>query len=430
MKTVEKLSGIRLKNYLDFRKDPLTFLSQTREVAGFVELGASSFVVHNPEAIREILVTQASSFQKGASASLLSKTIGRGLLTSEGIEHRRQRKLILPAFHKEMLEQYKRIIVEQTEEFIESWRDQDERCISDEMMKLTLRIIVKIMFGRNVLDSESEELVDAVTHIIDKTASDLFLPFPVPAFIPSSRNKRYTSGKERLEELADLLIEQAPDGDHLLNLLLTAKYEDGSSISREEIKSQVLTMLIAGHETTANVLSWMWFELSRSRSLEEDLVVEWQSNHQQNIKSFKQTGPFLKETLRLYPAAWMLLREATEPVNLSGHEFKKGSSFLISSYIIHRNPAFFKEPNQFDHTRFSEERAKEIQPFAYIPFGAGPRSCIGSQLATMEAQLIISTIGKKYHLEMVANHHPVEAEPLVSLRIKNGLYMKVHERKQ
>ncbi|MBN8207826.1 cytochrome P450 [Bacillus sp. NTK071] len=430
MKTVEKLSGIRLKNYLDFRKDPLKFLSQTREIADFVELGASSFVVHKPDAIKEILVTHASSFQKGASAWLLSKTIGRGLLTSEGKEHLRQRRLILPAFHKEKLEQYKVIILEETERFIKSWRDDDKRCISNEMMKLTLCIIVKIMFGKDVLEDDSEEVVDAVTHIIEKSASDLFLPFPVPEFIPSPRNKRYTSGRECLRDLADLLIDQAPDGDHLLRLLQTAKYDDGSCISREEIKSQVLTMLIAGHETTANVLSWMWYELSRSNPQEDKLLSEWRSIDQLDMKSFKQTGQFLKETLRLYPAAWMLLREATAPVNLSGQEFKQGSSFLISPYIMHRNPTFFKDPNQFDSNRFSEDNTKEIQPFAYIPFGAGPRSCIGNQFATMEALLIISTIGKKFRLELMADHHSVEAEPLISLRIKNGLYMKVHERKQ
>ncbi|WP_283154180.1 cytochrome P450 [Guptibacillus hwajinpoensis] len=425
MGTVEKLSGIRLKNYLDFRKDPLGFLLKTREVADFVELGASSYVVHQPEAIKQILVTNAASFHKGNSASLLSQTIGRGLLTSEGQTHERQRRLIMPAFHKEKMAQYVEIILDETNQFIKEWNDGDVICISSEMMKLTLRIIMKTMFGQDVSKPESAELVKAVTHIIEKSAGDLFLPFPIPSFIPSERNRRYQVGKKRLNELADRLIAHTPKGDHLLALLQETTYSDGSPISREEIRSQILTMLIAGHETTANVISWMWYELSVHSELEKQLVTEWRSINDHDLKNRPLTDQFFKETLRLYPAAWVLLREALEPVEIKGHPFKAGSSFLISPYIMHRNPAFFENPEQFSIDRMKRKQV----PFTYIPFGGGPRSCIGSQFATYEAQLIFATIGKRFHLQQISIDQRVEAEPLVSLRIKNGLLMNVHKRK-
>ncbi len=429
MASVEKLFGFRVKNYLNFRRDPLLFLSQTREVADFVELGASTFVVHQPEAIKEILVTHANSFQKGSSASLLSKTIGRGLLTAEGGNHQRQRKMILPAFHKEKMAKYQMTILEETKRFIEAWEEGTVICVSSEMMKLTLGIIMKTMFAKELAIFESDEVVKAVTEIIEKSAGDLFLPFPVPAIIPTSRNRRYLSGKDHLNELADQLIDQTSEGDHLLNLLQKATYSDGSSISKEEVRSQILTMLIAGHETTANVLSWMWYELSINPDIENRLANEWRKTSDGDFKKLKLTEQFLKETLRLYPAAWVLLREAIEPVTLLEHQFKKGSSFLISPYLMHRHPEYFANPDQFDIDRFSSDGKGQVS-FSYLPFGAGPRSCIGSQFATYEALLIFSVIGREFRFTMIENHHPVKAEPLISLRIKNGLYMKLHKREQ
>ncbi len=422
--SVETLSGFRLKNYLSFRKDPLGFLSKTRDIADFVELGASSFVVHQPEAVKQILVTNAASFQKGNSASLLSKTIGRGLLTSEGETHAQQRKIIMPAFHKEAMNKYISIILEETKQFIGEWRDGQEICISSEMMRLTLRIIMKAMFGQDISKKESTELVTAVTHIIEKSASDLFLPFPSPEVVPSKRNKQYKIGKRRLNELADQLIQNTPKGEHLLSLLQASTYADGSRLSTEEVRSQILTMLIAGHETTANVLSWMWYELSKNEGIEQQLVKEWLEVGESGNHQYELTHLFFKETLRLYPAAWVILRETLRPVELMGHQFKSGSSFLISPYVMHRNPSFFENPDQFLLYRMKEKAA----PFAYFPFGGGPRSCIGSQFATYEAQLIFSTIGKSFHLEQL-HDQPVEAEPLVSLRIKGGLSMRVHKRK-
>ena len=422
--SVEKLSGIRLKNYFSFRKDPLGFLSKTRDIADFVELGASSFVVHQPDAVKQILVTNAESFQKGISASLLSQTIGRGLLTSEGKTHERQRKMIMPAFHKEKMNHYISIILDETKQFMKEWDDGEVICISTEMMRLTLRIIMKTMFGQDISKKESIELVTAVTHIIEKSASDLFLPFPSPEFVPTKRNKQYKLGKNRLNELADQLIQNTPKGNHLLSLLQETTYTDGSPLSSEEVRSQILTMLIAGHETTANVLSWMWYELSKNEEIEQLLLKEWKEARELGHHQLVLTQLFFKETLRLYPAAWVILREAIEPVALIGHYFKPGSSFLISPYIMHRNPTFFEKPEQFSLYRMKEKHA----PFAYFPFGGGPRSCIGSQFATYEAQMIFSTIGKSFHLQQL-HDHPVEAEPLVSLRIKGGLLMKVHKRK-
>ncbi|WP_347549984.1 cytochrome P450 [Pseudalkalibacillus hwajinpoensis] len=427
MTSVEKLSGIRLKNYLEFRKNPLVFLSETRNIADFVELGASSFVVHHPGAMKEILVSKASSFEKGSSASILSKTIGRGILTSEGETHNRQRKMTMPAFHKEKLAGYMKVIQSETLKLIDSWKGGETLCVSNEMMKLTLCIILKTMFGKDISEPESDELAQAVSDIIEKSAGDLFLPFPVPGFIPTPRNHRYHAGKEKLLALTDELIAHTPKGDHLLHLLQTTTLSNGSPLSKEEIRSQILTMLIAGHETTANVLSWMWYELASQPEVEERLVEEWH-NTKEGVKNQTMTGQFLKETLRLYPAAWVLLREAPEPVYLKGHYFKKGASFLLSPYLMHRNPAFFKNPDVFDVNRFSTENAKKLTSFAYLPFGTGPRSCIGSQFAMNEAQLIFSLIGRAVHFEMLENHHPIQAEPLVSLRIQNGLYMRMHKR--
>ncbi|MGA9289060.1 MAG: cytochrome P450, partial [Anaerobacillus sp.] len=176
-------------------------------------------------------------------------------------------------------------------------------------------------------------------------------------------------------------------------------------------------------------LSWMWYELSRNPNLEERLANEWHKMSEVDVKKLTLTGQFFKETLRLYPAAWVLLREAIEPVTLQGNQFKKGSSFLISPYLMHRHPTYFENPDQIDVDRFSSDDKAQVS-FSYLPFGAGPRSCIGSQFATYEARLIMCVIGREFRLSMIENHHPVEAEPLISLRIKNGLYMMLHKREQ
>ncbi|MFZ3587725.1 cytochrome P450 [Bacillus sp. DJP31] len=444
MTELVKMGGFPLTQYINFRINPLAWLYNTHKQGDIVGINPNhpkpSFVVYAPEAIKEILTTKDSFFEKGDSSKVFSKTLGNGLLTSEGTEHQRQRKMIQPAFHKKRIASYGDSVSVFTQDLISTWKTGESRLINQDMMNLTLRIIVKTLFGTDV-HKESSSITKAVNDIIEKSAQSLFLPFPFLDLVPTRKNQRNKKGIAVLEGLVKQLIQEATnqsdeDEDHLLQMLLQSKYEDGTSLSQQEIRDQVVTFVIAGHETTANVLSWIWFLLSQNPSVEKkfheeiDTVLNGENPTFGDVSQLPYTHQIFQEALRLYPAAWIILRQAKEDVQITGHTFPKGSSFLISPYVVHRIPLYFDQPESFLPERFSKERSSSIPNYAYFPFGAGSRGCIGSQFAMMETILVMATIGQHYKLKLSQPVEDIVPEPLLSLRIKGGIQMKVEERKR
>jgi cytochrome P450 len=441
MVKISKIGGLPLTQYISFRINPLGWLYNTHKKGDMVVINPNhpepSFVVYSPEVIKEILTIKDHKFEKGNSSRVFSKSLGNGLLTSEGNEHQRQRKLIQPAFHKKRIVSYGDVVSQYTTELLSDWKEGEIRSINQEMMNLTLRVIVKTLFGLDI-QTQSDEITKAVNDIIEKSAQSLFLPFSFLDWIPTSMNKKYFNGIKVLDDLAEQLVEQGKtesNGDHLLSMLLQTKYEDGTPLSQKEIRDQVVTFVIAGHETTANVLSWVWFLLSQHPEVERkfhaevDSVLQGKEPSFEHVPQLTYTTQIVQEVLRLYPAAWIILREAKEEVEISGHTFQKGSSFLISPYAIHRHPIFFDHADEFHPERFEKDQASSTLNYTYFPFGAGPRGCIGSQFAMMESILIMATMGQRFTLQLAQPAENIEPEPLLSLRIKNGVRMKVMKRK-
>ncbi|USK33828.1 cytochrome P450 [Bacillus sp. F19] len=432
------LGGSQLRNYIEFRKDPLLFLLNTHTQGDIVAINPhsknTSYIIHSRDAVKQILTLKEEYFEKGSSARTLGKTLGNGVLTSGGEEHRQQRKMMQPAFHKRKIAGYAETVTSMTQDLIGSWESGETRPIHEDMMNLTLRIIVKTMFGVE-LSPNTTHITKAVSDIIEKTAKSLLTPFPPPDFLPTVQNRNYKKGVKTLDELADFLIEEGmkqSSGDHLMSLLLETIFENGQSLSKKEIRDQIVTILIAGHETTANLLTWVFALLAKHPNVEERMLRElgfFQNSLKfEDLKTLSFTNQIIQETLRLYPSAWIMLREAKTDVEISDHLFKKGSIFLISPYVIHRNPAYFPEANQFVPDRFSKDKKDQIPLYGYFPFGGGSRGCIGSQFAMMEAVLISAAVLKHFRLELADERRALKPEPLVSLRIKNGIHMTALKR--
>lgn len=440
MRRVTDIALSRARTFLAFQRDPLRFLVDTLRMGEVISLRSGkkrpSYIVHSPAFIHEILVAHDASFRKGRSSDVLRRTIGEGLLTAEDEQHRRQRQYLQPVFYKERLQAYARVITEETERLADKLKPGRPLSLSDAMMELTLTIIARTMFAADV-GPRTTELARAVNETIERTARLLFSPFPVPLAVPTPGNVRHRRAIGTLETMVYDTIKEAKQSPEryantMLGLLLATQKADGSPLPEVEIRDQMMTMLLAGHETTANLLSWVWLlleahpEAEARIQAEADLVCVTGDNAFEAYRSLVYTHQVVQETLRLYPPAWVILRESRTEVTMLGERFAAGSSFLISPYAIHRNSRVFAEAEAFKPERF-EGGAGQWPRFTYFPFGGGGRGCIGSGFAMLEAVLIIAVLARRFSFRR-ADNGPVRPEPLVSLRIRGGLTMIPYER--
>ncbi|OIK14672.1 pyridine nucleotide-disulfide oxidoreductase [Bacillus sp. MUM 13] len=432
MSRVIDIDRSRVRNFFHFQRDPLGFLVETADKGDVVSLRTgtfqSTYVVNSPEFIRALLVTHESGLVKGRSSNVLRRTVGDGLLTSEHNQHKQQRKYMQPAFYKERINSYARTVVEEAGKLADGLQNGSVIDVHEEMMQLTLSIITKTMFHASV-DEDKQRLSDAVDTTIVQTAGTLFSPLILPLGFPTRGNRNHKHAISELETMIYNTLNRAkqqeiPD-DSLLGMLLETKDEDGNPIPDEEIRDQMMTMLLAGHETTASLLTWVFFLLSKHPEAREKVLAEVKQCHKpysfETFMQLRYTKQVIEETLRLYPPAWIILRESRQSINILGETFPDKSSFLISPYAIHRNPAVFQDPHSFQPERFSPGRSYE--PYTYFPFGGGPRGCIGSRFAMMEAVLILAVLIEK--AEFRHKEKEIIPEPLVSLRVKGGLKVSV-----
>ena len=433
----------RLANFIAFQRNPLQFmlslLYEGDVVALRTGLKTPSFVVNSPDFINEILVTKEHLFKKGRTSEILRRTVGDGLLTAEKNNHRNQRRYMQPSFYKERIQEYARIVREETIRVVAKWQDGQQLLIHDEMMQLTLSIITRTMFATDVEETKAK-LAAAVNVTMEQTARTLFSPIVLPLSFPLPGHRKHQQANRTLEEMIFNTIDQAKLNPEkyaltMLGMLLDTKDEQGHPLSDHEIRDQMMTMLLAGHETTANLLTWVWVMLAQHREItnlfhQEIDLVDWEQKSAFEIyRGLEYTQRIVQESLRLYPPAWIILREANEAIELLGERFPRGSIFMISPYAIHRNQHVFEQPLQFRPERFADGSSSRWAKFAYFPFGGGSRSCIGSQFAMMESLIMMSTIGQRCEFEWV-EPRPLEGEPLVSLRLKGGAKMRVNMRTQ
>lgn len=428
-----------LGNLMAFRRDPLGMLmemARTGDDLPFINAGPLRFYLANtPEHVYEILVKQADIFYRTTIAKRILGSIGDGLLSSDGEFHKRQRRLAQPAFHYKRIESYAQVMVEHTQHLMTRWHAGQEATIDKEMMKLTLGIVAKTLFDADV-SAIADSLSEPITGVLEITNDKFSAPVSMPLWVPTPRNRKQKRVNKALEAVINGFIadhrKTGADRGDLLSMLMATDDSEGKaeSMSDEQLYIESLTMFLAGHETTAVALSWAWYLLSQHPKVEAklhaelDTVLNGRLPTIQDLPQLPYTSMIVKETMRLYPPAWVVSREPQQDVTLGSHALKKGAVIFVSPYVQHRDPRYFPEPERFDPERFAEGYEKRLPRFAYYPFGGGPHICIGQSFALMEANLILATIAQRYGLQLVPGQ-TVELQPLVTLRPRYDLRVKV-----
>jgi cytochrome P450 len=391
--------------------------------------------INSPEYIESVLVTNYQKFRKSPDYRALHLLLGNGLLTSEGEFWRRQRKLAQPAFHRERISSYSGVMVDSADQMLNRWRSGTTLDVHQEMMHLTLDIVAKCLFTADV--TEVAHVVGAALDVsMIQYVARAKTGFLIPDWVPTAGNLRYRRAVDKLDAIIYGLIEdrrRRGHSDDLLGMLLAARDDDGSPMTDRQLRDEVMTLFLAGHETTANALSWTLYLLSQNPDVEArlhaelDAVLSGQLPGMADVAELRYTGQVVKESMRLYPPAWGIGRQAQEPFELGGYRFEKDSLVFICQYITHRDARYFPDPQRFDPDRWIEEAARKVPRFAYIPFGAGPRVCIGAAFATMETSLLLATIAQRFRFTLDPGHRVV---PLTSitLRPKYGIRMQLHSR--
>jgi cytochrome P450 len=426
-----------LGQLLAFRRDPLEFLTRIAreypgEVVRFRPGPRDVYLLKHPDLVKEVLVTRQHDFSKSRGLEWAKLFLGEGLLTSEGEFHTRQRRLAQPAFHRQRIGAYADDMVRRTVVARDRWSAGQPLDVDAEMMRLTLAVVSSTLFGTDVADAAEEVREDLATIIA------LFPRFSLPLFgliqrLPLPSNARFNRAVARLDALVYRVIAQRQreggDRGDLLSLLLLARDEEGGGgMTDRQLRDEVMTLLLAGHETTANALTWTWYLLSGNPDVEarwrEELreVLGGRTATVEDLPALRYTEMVLAESMRLFPPAWGMGRRALRDLTLGGFLIRKGAILALSPYIVHRDPRLWPDPLRFDPERFTAE-AKAARPrFAYFPFGAGARSCIGEPFAWMEGVLLLATIGQRWRLRLLPGH-PVEPKALMTLRPRYGMRM-------
>ena len=425
-----------------FRRDPIKFLTNLIEQYGdlvYFEFGPQPMLlVNNPDHIRDVLVTHNRKFMKGEGLQRAKRLLGEGLLTSEGEFHLRQRRLAQPAFHRQRIASYATTMVEYAARTCGEWRAGETRDVAREMMRLTLAIAGKTLFDSDV-EGEADEIGKALTTTFELFNS-LTLPFgQLLDRLPLPASRRFQRARERLDATVYRIINErrasGEDRGDLLSMLIAARDEegDGSGMTDEQLRDEAMTIFLAGHETTANALTWTWYLLSQHPDIEArfhaevDEVLKGGLPTAEDFPRLRYTEMVFAEAMRLYPPAWLIGRRALGDHQIEGYKVPARSILLISPYVTHHDARFFPDPFRFDPERWTPEARESRPKFSYLPFGGGPRVCIGESFAWMEGALVLATIAQRFRMRL-APGHPVEMRPLVTLRPKHGMRMILESR--
>jgi cytochrome P450 len=436
-----KLTALQGLVYRPGVGDPLAFFSDLAknygDVVSYRMGGEQVFVVSDPHLIKDILVTHDRNFIKGRGLQRAKRLLGQGLLTSEGAQHLRQRRLMQPAFHRDRIAGYGQTMVSYADRMRNEWPDGGTLDIAHEMMRLTLSIVGKTLFDKDV-ESQAAEVREALGGVMESFWM-MLLPFAeILERLPIPVLRRARTSRKRLDAIIyGIIAERRASGrDHgdLLSMLLKAQdEEDGRGMTDEQVRDEAMTIFLAGHETTANALTWTWYLLSGAPEVEARLHDEIGRVLQGRLPAAVDLGalPFVEkvvaESMRLYPPAWIVGRRAIDEYPIGRYVAPAKSLFLFSPYVVQRDARFFAEPERFNPDRWTPEFKASLPPFAYFPFGGGPRRCIGESFAWMELVLVVATIAQRWTLRLVPGH-PVETQPLVTLRTKHGMRMTLERR--
>lgn len=425
---------------LDLALDPIGFLGKNSKKHGGIYRLTSRFkkiiVVQDPELVKHVLQDNNKNYVKSFGYDVLGMLLGKGLLTSEGDFWRKQRRLAQPAFHRERLNAMVQSMVDCTKDYIailETKRGQ-EVDVSKEMMHVTLHIVAQSLFGSNVTD-----IVDAVGKEMD-VAQELAIerisnPLKLPVWVPIPSNLREKKSIARLDKIMMDIIEKRRKStqtyNDLLQMLMEAKDEEtGEQMSDRQLRDECMTIFLAGHETTALALTWLWYVLDQNPDeidklrAEAETVLQGRDPEMGDVMKLEYTRMAIEETMRLYPPAWVIGRRNLEADTIGGYNIPAPTNILMPVYQMHRDPDIWEQPEAFIPERFRKDKIKEKHRFAYFPFGGGPRLCIGNNFALMEMQVVVAMLVTRFRFTLVPGH-PVVLDPLVTLRAKHGMRMKV-----
>jgi cytochrome P450 len=428
-------------NLLAFMRDPLGFLCSTREEHGDV-VGVAIGPLHvtllsHPDLVEDILVTRNRLWKKDLFLrTTLRPVLGDGLLSSDGELWRKQRRLAQPAFHRDRISAYAGIMVEEASRVAQGWRDGDVRDVHKDMMRLTLDIVARTLFGANVGD-HGEDVGIALEAVLSVVSSPFELFLPVLRRLPTPQRRRFDRAVAKLDSIIYGVIERrrssAEETNDLLSMLLHARDEDGSRMSDKQLRDECLTLFLAGHETTAINLSWTWLLLHQNPEAQAKLVRELtevlgdRAPTMADLPKLRYTSHVIAESLRMYPPAWSMGREAREDVEVGGFRVARGAQVWFCPWAIHRDARWFDDPHAFRPERWEGDLAKRLHRYAYFPFGGGPRFCIGQAFAQMEAVLLLATLARAFRLEVLPKP-AIVPQASVTLRPKNGIHVRLSRR--
>lgn len=436
-----------------FRKfrpaNPILLFQHLAETYGDIahyKLGHHHIVfLNHPEYIREVLVVQNDNFIKERTVQRTKMLLGEGMITSEGMKHRAQRIAAQPAFHRQRIGEYADVIVEEAARLSDSWRAGERRDIAADMMHITLNVVARTLFATELGD-EVYELAAAINRIMG--LYNFLVMLPAAEWLVHFRPPglaAFVRARNRIDavvyRMIDAHLKQGRDRGSLLDMMIAAVPLEHASLrqpyssrpSRQALRDQVITIFLAGYETVANALSWTWYLLSQNPACElrfheeVDAVLRGKLPDIQDVPRFRYTEQVLAESLRLYPPAWAMGRYARNDFALGEFYLPARTTVLISQFVTHRDPRYFSDPLRFDPDRFLPEKKAQRMKFTYFPFGAGARQCIGESFAWMEGVLILATLARKWKLRLVPGHR-VEPQPLITLRPKYGMQMRIERR--
>ncbi len=425
---------------VDFARNPIQFITGLQadygDVAAFSLLGNKSVLVSNPHDVERVLLETGKRYDNGkqTGSHTMETILGNGLVTSEGDFWKRQRKLIAPSFHHQSIKKYAEQIVTYSQDLAATWQNGAVRDVHQDMMTLTQRIIMKVLFDVDVRDNtgEASEAFDAMMKAMgaEQTSIEAILP----NFIPTRSRSRMQAGVTYINGMLMEIIEkrrtETSTRHDLLTMLMETRDDEGQPMSTNQLLDEIRTLYLAGHETTATTLSWAWMLISQNPDVyakleaEVDRVLEGRAPTADDVGQLTYCNAVIKESLRYYPVAWITRRVPLEDVEIGGYHIDKGTFVFLSPWVLHHDPRWFDQPERFMPERWLKDKAEQPMREAYIPFGGGPRVCIGNGFAMMESVLILAALVQQFHVAVLPEQR-LDIELAGTLRPKFGLNAKL-----
>jgi cytochrome P450 len=425
----------------DFSRDMFAFIQRCRNYGDIVSmrfLYMRTYFLYHPDDIEYVVATNAKNFIKSRNqrSALFQRLVGNGLLTSEGELWKRQRRLAQPAFHRGRINAYAETMAGYAERMIATWRNGEERDLHRDMMRLTLEIVVKTLFNSDV-SADADKVGQVLSRIVTPFAGQATIKWILDNRLPTLSRRRFDRDAQEIDAIVYRIIEarrsSGRDEGDLLSMLLKARDEDGSQMNDQQLRDEVMTIFLAGHETTALTLCWTWYLLAQNPEVERkfhaelDEILAGRLPAMDDVARLPYTEMIAKESMRLYPPAYALGREAINECEIGGFRVPAGAQVFMFQWSTQRDPRFFQDPEAFQPERWTEEFSASLPKYAYFPFGGGPRACIGNYFAMMEIVLVLATVGQRLRFSLLPDQ-PVSLMPAMSLRPKDGIKVVVEER--